>query len=249
MSVLPRSRSVKRRVTAALRTQLLSMQWRDVLFAHWRVEPRVIREHLPAGLRLATYDGSGWLGIVGFEMTDIRPTGLPIGRTFPELNLRTYVTDADTSASGVYFFNLDADDWLGVRLAQSLFKLPYYSAEMQITRNDHRVSLMSRRTESDIPPARFDATYSPLTTPTEVDPNSLEAFLVENYRFYTEGDQIYVGTIQHEPWLLAKATADIRANSLLTASGFAAPDSEPVIHYSPHCTVTAGMIRSVPSHK
>jgi uncharacterized protein YqjF (DUF2071 family) len=249
VSVLPRSRNVKRRVTAALRTQLLSMQWRDVLFAHWRVEPRVIREHLPAGLRLATYDGSGWLGIVGFEMTDIRPTGLPIGRTFPELNLRTYVTDADTSASGVYFFNLDADDWLGVRLAQSLFKLPYYSAEMQITRNDHRVSLMSRRTESDIPPARFDATYSPLTTPTEVDPNSLEAFLVENYRFYTEGDQIYVGTIQHEPWLLAKATADIRANSLFTASGFAAPDSEPVIHYSPHCTVTAGMIRSVPSHK
>ena len=60
---------------------LLSMRWADALFAHWAVDPAVVDERLPEGLSADTYDGDAYLGVVGFQMEDIRPRGAPIGRT------------------------------------------------------------------------------------------------------------------------------------------------------------------------
>ena len=97
---------------------LLSMTWRDLLFAHWPVAAETVARRLPAGLSVDTHDGDAYLGVVPFVMADIGPRGLPLGLSFGELNLRTYVTvDGDP---GVYFFNLDADDRVGVRIARSV---------------------------------------------------------------------------------------------------------------------------------
>ena len=96
---------------------LLRMRWDDVVFAHWRVTPEVVAARLPDELTVATYDGDAWLGVVGFVMSEIRPRGVPVGRSFPELNLRTYVTGPD-GGRGVYFFSLDAADRLGVSMGR-----------------------------------------------------------------------------------------------------------------------------------
>ena len=72
------------------------MTWRDVLFVHWSIDREKLREHLPAALALDTYDGDAWLGVVGFRMDLIRPRCSPIGVSFSELNLRTYVRPTET---------------------------------------------------------------------------------------------------------------------------------------------------------
>jgi uncharacterized protein YqjF (DUF2071 family) len=239
-----------------MQRDLLTMTWRDALFAHWPVESELVAERLPDGLDVAIYDGQAWLGIVGFEMTDIRPRGSPIGLSFPELNLRTYVEPDDGGQRGVYFFNLDAADRIGVPVARALFALPYYRAEMRVARErgdadtaddefGDAVTLTHRRTHRNVSPARFDATYRPTGEVFRPEPGSLEAFLVENYRFYTEGRRLYRGDIRHEPWPLQEATAEIRSNTLFETNGFDRPEGEPLVHYAKRSDVTADRIRRV----
>ncbi|GGN87763.1 hypothetical protein GCM10009030_06750 [Haloarcula pellucida] len=223
---------------------LLRMDWRDVGFVHWPVDPETVAATLPDGVTVDTYDGRAWLGVVPFEMADIRPRGSPIGRSFGELNLRTYVTDGETP--GVYFYNLDADDRLSVGIARRFFELPYYRASMEIARRDDEVRFRSRRTDARAPSANFDATYGPAVgaEPHPPEPGSLEAFLVSRYRFYVaDGDgRIYYADIDHDPWPLQDGTAELRRNDLFAANGFETPAVDPVVYYSPGISVTAGRL-------
>ncbi|OYR44656.1 YqjF family protein [Halorubrum sp. Hd13] len=220
----------------------LEMTWRDGLFCHWPVDPAVVDETLPERLTVATHDGDAYLGVVAFVMDDIRPRGVPFGLSFPELNLRTYVEGP--SGPGVYFYNLDADDRLGVAVARRLFALPYYRAEMSATRRDDgAVRFRSRRTHRGVTDARFDATYGPAGEPFAAEPGSLAAFLLENYRFYADGNRLYRGEIAHEPWTLREGTADLRENTLFEANGFERPAGEPLVHYAEPVDVSADRLR------
>jgi uncharacterized protein YqjF (DUF2071 family) len=220
---------------------VLAMRWDDVLFAHWRADPETVAARLPPSLSVDTFDGAAYLGVVGFEMQDIRPRGAPVGLTFPEVNLRTYV-EAD-GKPGIYFFNLDADDPLGVFVAQKLFRLPYYRARMSVRRDGDEITLRSRRPDGRA--AGFDATYSPDGDTITPEPRTLEHFLTERYRFYTADDagRLYYGDIQHAPWSVAPATATIRENDLFTVNGFETPAEDPLCHYSPGIDVTADVLR------
>lgn len=228
-------------------TDVLSMEWRDVLLLHWPVAPAAIAEALPDALRPAIHDGRAWLGVVAFEMRSIRPRGLPpsAGRSFPELNLRTYVDGP--AGPGVYFLSLDAVDRLGVAAARRLFALPYYRAEARVNRCDGWIRFRSRRTHPNTAPARFDAMYRPTGPAFEADPGSLAAFLAENYRFYAASDRLCRGRIDHDPWRLRPAEAQVRSNTLPAAAGLDRPDGDPVAHYAQSLAVTAGPIRPVAS--
>ncbi len=226
---------------------LLSMRWRDLLFAHWTLDAETVERAIPDRLSVDTHDGDAYLGVVPFVMSDIRPRGAPIGLSFNELNLRTYVTvDGEP---GVFFFNLDADDRIGVRLARSLFRLPYYRAAMAVeARGDggsRRISFRSRRTTPDAEPARFDAEYGPDGGFSEPASESIEAFLTERYRFYVtaDGGQVYYGDIDHDPWRLAPAWMEIRENTLFRANGFERPTGDPLLHFAAPIDVSAGRIR------
>jgi len=220
----------------------LEMTWRDGLFCHWPVDPAVVDETLPERLSVATHGSDAYLGVVAFVMDGIRPRGVPIGLSFPELNLRTYVEGP--GGPGVYFYNLDADDRLGVAAARRLFALPYYRARMRATRRDDgTVRFRSRRTHRGAPGARFDATYGPAGEAFAAEPGSLAAFLVENYRFYADGNRLYRGEIAHEPWTLREGTADVRENTLFEANGFERPAGGPLVHYAEPIDVSADRLR------
>ena len=236
----------------------LEMTWRDGLFAHWPVAAETVAAALPEGLSAATHEGDAYLGVVPFVMDDIRPRGLPAGLSFPELNLRTYVEGPN--GPGVYFHSLDADDRLGVAVARGLFRLPYYRAETDVRRtaasggsatdadgDGRSVRFSSRRVHRGVPHARFDATYAPAGEAFTPESGSLPAFLLENYRFYTagEGGRLYVGEIDHDPWTLRPADAEIRANTLFAANGFDRPDGDPILHYAEPIAVTADRLRRV----
>src|ERR1700722_9834071 len=100
----------------------IHMQWRDLLFAHWEVDAAVLRGLIPDGLELDLFDGRAYVGAVPFRMEGVRPrqiSPIPGLDAFPELNLRTYVTAA--GKPGVWFFSLDADQRLAVRVARRFF--------------------------------------------------------------------------------------------------------------------------------
>jgi len=223
---------------------LLTMRWETVLFAHWAVDPAAVEAKLPSPLSVETFDGTAYLGVVGFDMQDIRPRGSPIGRSFPELNLRTYV-DGD-AGPGIYFFNLDAADGLSVALARRLFRLSYYRAEIAIEQTDAGIRYRSHRTDETAPRADFDATCRPRGDAGAVEPGSLPWFLTERYRFYANvggGDRVFVGEVDHPPWPLRSADLTVRENDLFTANGFETPAEDPLVHFSPGVDVTAGLAR------
>jgi uncharacterized protein YqjF (DUF2071 family) len=230
------------------------MEWRDVLFASYPVDPAIVRAHVPNRFEVDTFDGEAYLSVVPFVIGNIRPRGLPaaVGLTTPELNLRTYVTcdrsaersvDSHSSeqggaksrngAAGVYFFNLDADDVLGVVGARLFNQLPYYLADMTVE-DGSPIRFESRRRTPGARPCRFAGTYAPDGEPFRAEPGTLEHFLAERYRYFTEASDGTVrhAEIAHEPWTLRRATWNVEENTIFEANGFDEPESEPVLLYS-----------------
>lgn len=224
----------------------LHMGWRHVLFANWPVDPAVVRPHIPDVLSVDTYEGEAWLSVVPFTNVDVRPTWVPEGLGFPlpELNLRTYVTH--DGQDGVYFFSLDAKGILGVIGARLFHYLPYYYARISLEVDDRQVHFESDRYHPGARHACFSGTYGPVGDQLGVGPNSLAVFLTERYRYYTESPSgsLRYARISHESWPLYEAEVTIVENTLFRANGFADPESDPVLYYSPGVdTRTSGSLR------
>ena len=105
----------------------IKQTWNDILLVNYPIKLDTLQKIVPEVLPLDSYDGMGWIGLVPFHMTGMRLRGLPpVPGTdrFPQVNIRTYVTL--DGKPGVYFFSLDAANWLAARLAKQLYHLPYH---------------------------------------------------------------------------------------------------------------------------
>jgi uncharacterized protein YqjF (DUF2071 family) len=225
----------------------LTMTVRNVLFVHWPVSPAIVRSHLPASFTLETYDGKAWLGIVALRIENLRPRSVPAGLSFPQLNVRTYVTYEGNS--GVYFFTLDADDPLGVSstVARLLFRLPYYRADIRVQSQADSLTFRSHRTHRNAPALDFVATYGSRGDTFQAEDGSLSAYLTERYRLYVTDDRgrSYTGTIEHNPWSLQRGWIDIHRNDCFRANGLPRPDADPLVHYSDGTDFNIGIIRPI----
>ncbi len=214
---------------------VMAQVWHDLLFAHWPVSVQDLRSHLPPGLNPDSFDGSGWLGVVPFRMSGIRPRQLPALpwlSAFPELNVRTYVKVG--GISGVYFFSLDAGNPVAVALGRGIFKLPYFRARMTLTIVDHVVHYTSHRTQSGAPPAELRARYRPTAPAFSATAGSLEQWLTERYCLYTvdSGGRVVRIHIHHPQWQLQAAEAVFDRNTMAAAHGVVLPPMEPLLHFS-----------------
>lgn len=153
------------------------MRWTDLLFMHWPIEPDVMRRAVPGDFDLDLYDGKAWVGVVPFKMQSTRPRFCPpipqkimpvSPSSFPELNVRTYVTvnvkenGLTKQLPGVFFFSLDAASKLSVRMARLGFNLPYFDAKMKVEHepgNSGWTHYQSIRTHYGATPANFAASY------------------------------------------------------------------------------------------
>ena len=194
---------------------------------------------LPAGLEVDSYDGYAWVGVVPFWMDEVqvryagqRTIGFPTTRTFPELNLRTYVRSRTTGLAGVYFFSLDCASWLAVFGARTIFHLPYFAATMRRVTTGASVEYSSKRlmTQQSV---RFEASYRTLGKAIPHECGSLEAFLTERYCLFTQSrGRLLVGDIHHEQWPLERAEAEIRLDEIPAAHGITLPNRAPVLHFA-----------------
>lgn len=216
------------------RPPVMTQSWRTQLFAHWPVPQAVLRGLVPEPLIIDQFEGTSYVGITPFRLAELRFGPLPqmpVGSDFPEVNLRTYVRFGQKT--GIYFFSLDAASQLAVLGARFTFHLPYFHADMSMSvRDGDWMNYRSRRLET--PHADFVARYRPNGEVFNAAPHSLDHFLIERYALFTvpEPGMVMCAEINHEPWNVRPAVAEIIINTLAAAQGISLPNEAPLLHYS-----------------
>jgi len=223
--------------------------WHDLLFAHWPVDPEMLRPVLPTGLSLDTFRGQAWIGVVPFRMSGIAlrqlPLAVPWFSAFPELNVRTYVTAPGGDRPGVYFYSLDAANPVAVTIARLWYYLPYFFARMRCRPlAGGGIGYRSERRHPAAPAADFAARYRPTGPVFRAVPGSLEAWLTDRYALYSADPRgrVYRGEIDHQPWPLQPAEASLRFDALTRQHGITLPAIDPLLHFSRRLEVHAWTI-------
>ena len=212
----------------------MAQTWDNLLFAHWPVPVAKLRRVVPSQLPLDTFAGSAWIGVTPFLVRGLRlrrMPPLPLISSFPELNVRTYVTFG--GRPGIYFLSLDAASRLAVLGARRAFRLPYFRARMSVRGLGGEVRYSSTRTSSDGEPTDFHAVYRPRGRCFQAEAGSLEYFLAERYCLFTLDEHLGVhrADIHHPPWPLQLADAQIDHNTMATPLGIEL-EEEPLLHFA-----------------
>jgi uncharacterized protein YqjF (DUF2071 family) len=177
---------------------IMAQTWKDVLFLHYQVEPKLLQGHVP--FKLDEYQGKGIISIVSFTMESIRFPFLPSVpglSKLNELNLRTYV-DVD-GVKGVYFFTLDADLKPAILIARTFFSLPYHLAAITIEKihNNYFCKSHSSKTSIDIVAEIGGHKAS----------SHFDLWATERYGLFTKRNQHSLhGVVEHIPWQFNKVS-------------------------------------------
>lgn len=216
--------------------------WRDLLFAHWRIEAQRLRELIPQPLEVDAYDGTGWIGVVPFRMCNVKPRYAPeVGpiSNFLELNVRTYVTYKGIKA--VYFFSLDASSAVAVFIGRNAYRLPYSLARMSFSetsasadeRRQDWIDYACLRTVAAGDKIAFEARYRPCSDAVASAKGSLSEFLTERYCLMLVSRGAVIKTdIHHAPWLLSDAECEISSNTMCLPLGIELKRPPDALHFS-----------------
>jgi uncharacterized protein YqjF (DUF2071 family) len=221
----------------------LAMWWRDVAFFHYRVAPGVIERSLPSGVEPDRFDGSAWLSVVPFRLTEVHLRGLPVLPGFgeiPEINLRTYVRVR--GRPGIWFYSLDATGAIVVDAARIVTALPYFRARVETSERNGTISYQSERRDTRAVAGRFRAQYHPSVQTRSAAPGSIDAFLHERYRFYSvRGRSVLTAEVRHEPWSLQNLEVEIAENTLGATAAYALPLVPEIATFGRVVRVTASL--------
>jgi uncharacterized protein YqjF (DUF2071 family) len=229
---------------------IMAQRWHDLLFAHWPIAVDVLRPLIPSTLDIDTVDGQAWIGVVPFHMSGVRPRALlPVQglSAFPELNVRTYVRPRDRrwGRPGVWFFSLDAANQIAVAIARRFFHLPYVHARMSLVSTRDTILYASERIHRDTPKATFRGSYAPAGDVAFARPGSLEDWLTNRYCLYTQDRRARLlrCDINHAPWPLQPAEAQIEINTMTAPYGIDLPAQVPLLHFSKRLDVVVWRLR------
>jgi uncharacterized protein len=225
-----------------VRVPVMRHRWATISFLHWSYPAAEIRRRLPRGLEVEPWDGQAWVGLVPFEMT-VRPPAGPGAMTFPETNVRTYVTGPD-GRPGVWFFSLDAASASAVTTARATWQLPYFHARMSVEPTGDAVRYRSERRRPGPAGAGHDLTVLPREP--IAHPDEFSHYLTARFTLWN----IVAGAVmrtraEHPPWDLRRAEVRNLREDLLAAAGLPAPAGAPVVHYSDGVDVRIGAPRRV----
>ena len=215
------------------RKYTLSQEWRDLTFMHWEVEVDKLTPHLPEGLDVDTFEGKAFIGVVPFVMKNVRPTwffSTPFVSTFPEYNIRTYVTK--DGIPGVFFLTLEAQSLVTCSYAPKAYGLPYRYAKGSVKKHGKCVNWHSSRNNGNL---KLIGSTEIIGDPQQALPGTLEEFLFERYSLYTsKNGKIMRGYTHHKKWNFQLAKVAITDNSLTEsfALGIKNLSSPELVHFS-----------------
>ncbi len=199
---------------------LLDQYWRDLTFLHWRVDSERVAPLLPAGTRPDEFDGSTWVGLIPFRLTQARfgqgPV-LPYVGSFAETNVRFYSVDA-AGRRGVVFGSLEAERLAFVLGARLALGLNYTWARMRVARDGNRLTFTSRRRWPGPRGVRSRVVVDVGGDPVRDDPQA--DFLTARFGLHTTrlGRTVYLPNT-HAAWPLVSARLVSLDDELLAAAG------------------------------
>ncbi|WP_457948581.1 YqjF family protein [Pseudarthrobacter sp. alpha12b] len=240
-------------------------RWLDAVFLHWRIPEEEAANFMPDGIRPDVFDGSSWVGLIGFRMEQAglgRGPGIPYLGSFNEVNVRLYSREPN-GTRGVVFLSLDANR-LPVVLATRAVGIPYVWSRIRqwppfpdnggLRQQDKGASEAGAITD-EFPvgysvrrfgrtAARSDFTVVPRLRTTATDPLSI--FLTARFgmhgRFY--GRTAYVPNT-HQAWPLFGAEVHQFSDGLTNAAGISVSGPPESVLYSPGVRTRFGRPRLV----
>jgi uncharacterized protein len=239
-------------------------RWLDAVFLHWRIPAEEAAAFMPDGVQPDVFDGSSWVGLIGFRMEQAgigRGPGIPYLGSFNEVNVRLYSREPN-GTRGVVFLSLDADR-LPVVLATRAVGIPYVwsrirqwppfpggtgrqhengGAEAASITDEFPVGYSVRRFGSTA--ARSDFTVVPRLRTAASDP--LSVFLTARFgmhgRFY--GRSVYIPN-SHQAWPLFGAEVHELKDGLIKAAGITVSGPPESVLYSPGVRTRFGRPRLI----
>ncbi|MCJ7842651.1 DUF2071 domain-containing protein [Lederbergia sp. NSJ-179] len=211
---------------------LMTQTWNHLLFCHWPIDEKVIQPLIPPEFELDKFAGKAWLGVIPFQVTDMRIRGLPKPpylHTYLELNIRTYVTYKGTP--GIYFLALDADKWSAVWGGKIGALLPYRKANMEMQERKNRIHFQSKPLDPSQKERTLSIQYQPISESYSPTTDSLEYWLFERYCFFILfKNRVFRGDIHHNHWKVSQAVAKIDQPFFFTL--FQNRHDAPLFHYT-----------------
>ncbi|MGV3659014.1 MAG: YqjF family protein [Prosthecobacter sp.] len=205
----------------------MHQRWESLLFLHWRWDAAEIQRTLPPGLFVDTFQGDAWVAIVPFYMRGIRwrfTPAMPFVSNFLELNVRTYVHDAQ-GRPGVWFYSLDCNLPPAVWTARTFFHLPYQHARMRATHREGWIDYSCQR-RGAAKEARFRYHIASEFTAAQTD--AVDFFLAERYLLFANTPRgIRCGQVHHTPYPLASVKVEDYSVEPLLQAGFGDPQRPP----------------------
>ena len=204
--------------------------WRNLAFLHWEVPVGELELLLPHGLQPDLFQGKAYVGLVPFEMKNIRPAWCPrfLGFNFLETNVRTYVLH--NNEPGVFFFSLDASSLTAVKIARWIWHLPYFYSDMTFL-NEQNTYQYELKRGNDVQSQIKIKVGQPIAAS---QPDSLEYFLLERYLLFTQlRGEILRGQVHHVPYPAREASLVNFEDQLLDVNGLTNLNSSPdLVHFS-----------------
>lgn len=206
---------------------LMDQRWERLVFLHWRVPSHRVAPLLPSGCIPDEFDGSSWVGLIGFHMVGAglgykRP--VPYLGTFPEINVRLYSVDAD-GRGGVVFRSLEASR-LAVVAGTNLAGIPYRWASMAIDDDGSEIAYRSTRLA---PPLRGRTTdFGVVRGSRDMSDDALAVFLTARWGLHTSlaGRLLYIPNV-HRRWQLSDAKLTHCSDQLVGAAGLPNVSNQP----------------------
>ncbi|MEY9775475.1 uncharacterized protein YqjF (DUF2071 family) [Arthrobacter sp. MW3 TE3886] len=228
---------------------IMDQRWLEAVFLHWRIPAAVAARFMPPGVAPDVFDGSAWVGLIGFRMQGAgvgRGPGIPYFGSFNEINVRLYSREPD-GTRGVVFRSLDASR-LAVVLAARAAGIPYVWSRSSYVGADGFVGPASvgysvRRFRGG---ARSD--FSVVPDPDAAATDALSIHLTARFGLHSRfrGRTIYVPNT-HSPWPLYRAQLDGLEDQLVRAAGIEVTGRPESVLFSPGVHTQFGRPRVLPS--
>ena len=230
------------------RPVVMSQTWSSIVWCHWRVPVEALAGRFPPGVHPDVFDGSAWVGLVPFEMRDLRAVvagralpPIPTTTSFSEVNVRTYVTGPN--GPGVWFDTLDASSRLGSFVARAAWSLPYVPARIDASATDGPSTRTWDVERTDGTSSRVHVAAGDVIT----DATPLDQFLTERYSLYARAwwapTRPLWAPVDHAPWVLRSAHDVTVEAGLVRAAGYPVTDLPDLVRCGDAARVRIGLPR------